>query len=281
MAGLFYKKNLYIMKKAGLIIVFVFMTLLSGYSQNVDDALRYSQIFYGGTARFLSMGGAFTAMGGDLSSLSQNPAGIGVFRSSEFSITPQMFYNKTTSGFMGSSLSDFKYNFNLNQLGFVTNIISTDNEKGLVSLNFAYSFNKTNNYFSNITIEGVSTKSSMADFWNNIAQGTYYQNLTGSTGIAFDAFVIDTITGSGATSYGTVFSNYGEATNSTYGQTMRRIITNEGYNGEHAFSVGGNYSNLVYFGATLGISTIIILVIMNILNLLIRIQSMVLKILPI
>ena len=34
----------------------------------------------------------------------------------------------------------------------------------------------------------------------------------------------------------------------------RRLITNEGYTGEHAFSIGGNYSNKVFFGATLGIS---------------------------
>jgi hypothetical protein len=244
------------MKRAGLLIVFIFMTLLSGYSQNVDDALRYSQIFYGGTARFLSMGGAFTALGGDLSSLSLNPAGTGVFRSSEFSITPQMFYNNTTSRFIGSSLSDFKYNFNLNQLGFVTNILSTDNETGMVSLNVAYSFNKTNNYFTNITIEGISTNSSMADYWNIASQGTYYKDLTGGAGLAFDAFVIDTVTGSGGSAYGTVFSNYGNASNSTYGQTIRRIITNEGYNGEHAFSVGGNFSNKFYFGATIGISTI-------------------------
>ena len=40
-------------------------------------------MFYGGTARFMSMGGAFTALGGDISTLSQNPAGIGVFRTSE------------------------------------------------------------------------------------------------------------------------------------------------------------------------------------------------------
>ena len=72
-------------------------------AQNVDDALRYSQIFYGGTARFMSMGGAFTALGGDISSLSQNPAGLGVFRSSELTITPQLFHIKTNAGFNGTS----------------------------------------------------------------------------------------------------------------------------------------------------------------------------------
>ena len=40
----------------------------------------------------MSMGGAFTALGGDMSTLSQNPAELGVFRSSEISfISPACF----------------------------------------------------------------------------------------------------------------------------------------------------------------------------------------------
>ncbi len=65
-------------------------------------------------------------------------------------------------------------------------------------------------------------------------------------------------------SYGTVFSNYGDNPSSDYGQNIRRLINNEGYTGEHAFSIGGNYSNKVFFGATIGISRLNIQVIMSI-----------------
>jgi Outer membrane protein transport protein (OMPP1/FadL/TodX) len=222
-------------------------------AQNVDDVLRYSQIYYGGTARFMSMGGAFTALGGDLSSLSQNPAGLGVFRSSELTITPQLFHIKTSAGFNGTT-SDFLYNFNLNQLGIVSNLISNNNETGLVSLNVGYSFNRTNNLNQSILIRGLSTSSSMADYWAGIGEGTFYKDLAGAEGIAYDAWVIDTITGSGQKSYGTVYSNYGDNFPSKYGQTIRRLVSNEGYTGEHAISIGGNYSNKIFFGATLGIN---------------------------
>ncbi|MBL0343571.1 MAG: hypothetical protein IPP71_23575 [Bacteroidetes bacterium] len=47
-------------------------------AQNEIDALRYSQSMFGSTARSLSMGGAFGALGADFSTLSTNPAGIGV-----------------------------------------------------------------------------------------------------------------------------------------------------------------------------------------------------------
>ncbi|MGD0342446.1 MAG: hypothetical protein ABSA76_12150, partial [Bacteroidales bacterium] len=65
------------MKRLGLIIFLVISIGSMSFAQNADDALRYSTLFYTGTARFMSMGGAFTALGGDISSLSQNPAGLG------------------------------------------------------------------------------------------------------------------------------------------------------------------------------------------------------------
>jgi hypothetical protein len=240
------------MKRTGLTIIAA-LALFSGlFAQNVDDALRYSQVFYGGTARFMSMGGAFTALGGDISTLSQNPAGIGVFRASEMSVTPQLNYINSTAGFHGST-SDYLYNFNLGQAGFVSNIVSNNNKTGLIKLNFGYSFNKTNNYHQSTRIQGINNTSSMADYWAGVGEGTKYYDLSGPEGIAFDTYVIDTIAGSDGLSYRTVFSN-SRNTSSTYGQTVNRLITNDGFTGEHAISIGGNYSDKIYFGATFGIS---------------------------
>jgi hypothetical protein len=239
------------MKKISLIILAVLSLFTGVFAQNVEDALRYSQVFYGGTARFMSMGGAFTALGGDMSSLSQNPAGIGVFRSSEISVTPQLFHIKSSSSFNGIT-SDYLYNFNLNQAGLVFNVVSNK----VFTLNFGYSFNKTNNLNQSIIIQGVSKESSMADYWAAYSDG-YYKNELGDNvpdaRLAFDAWIIDTLPGSNV-NYGTVFSNYGDNPPSVYGQTIRRLVSYEGYTGEHALSVGGNFSNKVFFGATLGIS---------------------------
>jgi hypothetical protein len=244
------------MKKISLIILAVLSVFTGVIAQNVDDALRYSQVFYGGTARFMSMGGAFTALGGDMSSLSQNPAGIGVFRSSELTITPQLFHINTSAGFNNGITSDYLYNFNLNQAGIVSNIISNNSETGLITLNVGYSFNKTNNLNQSIRIQGVSTTSSMADHWAGISNGWNKGELGANVPdayLAYDRGIIDTLSGSNL-DYGTVFSNYGNNPSSVYGQTIRRLVSYEGYTGEHAISVGGNYSNKIFFGATLGIS---------------------------
>lgn len=246
------KKN---MKRTGLIILSLFTIFLNVNSQNVDDALRYSQLFYSGTARFNSMGGAFTALGGDLSSLSLNPAGIGVYRSSEFTITPQLLYNNVKSVFNNSSSSDVLSYYNLSQVGVVANLISNDNTAGLINLNFGYSFMKTNNFQEEITIKGISNNSSMADYWVSLANGNSKNNLNDLAWAANQTWLIDTLSGSN-TLYGTIFSNYGDNANSTYGQTIKRIISNDGYTGEHAFTAGGNLDNKIYFGATFGISTL-------------------------
>jgi long-subunit fatty acid transport protein len=94
----------------------------------------------------------------------------------------------------------------------------------------------------------------MADYWAAVGEETKYYDLSGPEGIAYDTWIIDTITGSGAMSYGTVFSNYGDNPPSRYGQSVNRLISNEGFTGEHAISIGGNYSEKVFFGATFGIS---------------------------
>ena len=52
--------------------------------QTVSDALTFSQNNYYGTARTLGMGNAVTAIGGDLGSISINPAGGSVSAFSQF-----------------------------------------------------------------------------------------------------------------------------------------------------------------------------------------------------
>jgi hypothetical protein len=58
------------------------------YAQDATDALRYSQLQFGGSARTLGIGGANVALGADYGSVSSNPAGLGLYQKSEIQITP-------------------------------------------------------------------------------------------------------------------------------------------------------------------------------------------------
>ena len=240
------------MKKIILTIVSAALTTAAAISQNLDDALRYSQMFQSGTARFNSMGGAFTALGADASTLSQNPAGIGMYRSTEFTITPRLNYVKSTTNFNRYTGEDYLYNFNLGQLGYVANVY---NNEGF-SFNIGYTYNMTNNFRQYVLASGVNNTSSIADSWAWWSDGTYYTDLKGPEGIAFDTWIIDTLTGSGGNYYGTTYANYEDYPYSVYGQTMKRSATYSGHLAEHAISLGGNYLDKLYFGVTFGLNTL-------------------------
>ena len=133
------------MKTRLTLIAIVLLLPLSLSAQNLDDALRYSKLFYQGTARFDGMGGAFTALGGDLSAISLNPAGIAVFRSTEFTVSTQVNFKDNNANFFGYNNESRSSQFNLGQIGLVTSM-TMGNGSGLKGLSFGYSFSRTNNY---------------------------------------------------------------------------------------------------------------------------------------
>lgn len=235
-------------------IIFVSL-LISNYlvAQNEVDALRYSQNFFGGTARSVSMGSAFGALGGDFSCLSTNPAGIGVYRKTELTFTPSLYYSSNKSNYLGSSSSDNKYNFNLNNLGFVA-AFNSGEEEGWVNLNIGFGYNRLNNFHNNILIKGVNDINSMTDYFALRANGQSPQeledNLSGSyfyEGLAWMSYLIDPDTLNNNT-YHSSLENYGEI--------QRKSIKSEGSMGEYLFSMGANYSHKFYLGGTIGIQNI-------------------------
>ncbi|NLN31396.1 MAG: hypothetical protein GX158_09235, partial [Bacteroidales bacterium] len=148
--------------------------------------------------------------------------------------------------------------FNLNQAGLVANIIRKDAEPGLVTLNFGYAYTMRSNLNQNGLIRGISNRGSMADYWADISTGLFKEELydyVADADLAFWAGLIDTLPGY-SRQYGSIFEYYGDSDVADYGQTVRRLISNEGSTSDHSFSIGGNYSNKFYFGLTLGISNI-------------------------
>ncbi|MBK9317869.1 MAG: hypothetical protein IPM91_02820 [Bacteroidetes bacterium] len=65
-----------------------FLISATAHAQTDADILRFSMLNYGSTARSLGMGNSFGALGADFSTLAINPAGIALYRKSEFSVSP-------------------------------------------------------------------------------------------------------------------------------------------------------------------------------------------------
>lgn len=88
----------------------------SGYQ---DLALLFSQNQQQGTARFNAMGGAFGALGGDVSSIMINPAGLSIFNKSIVSGTLNTRNTEISSLYYGNSLTTQEEFINLSQGGAV------------------------------------------------------------------------------------------------------------------------------------------------------------------
>ena len=81
------------MKNKWILALSLMLAIGTASAQNLYDAERLSSNDLNGTARFVGMGGAMGALGGDISTIGTNPAGIGIFRSSDVSVT--LGYNNT------------------------------------------------------------------------------------------------------------------------------------------------------------------------------------------
>ena len=125
------------------IAIFVGLISIFAQAQDINDALRFSQDFQSGTARFRAMGGAFGALGGDLSSIGINPAGSSVFANSQVGITLGSYNAKNTSTYYGNSNSENDSNFDISQAGAVYVFRNTDQNSNWKK--FALAINYENN----------------------------------------------------------------------------------------------------------------------------------------
>ncbi len=233
------------MKKKIIILLSVILNFIFffGFSQNETDALRYSQNFATGSSRFTSMGGAFGALGGDFSSLSSNPAGIGIFRKSEFSFSPSVFVSSTNTNHYGNVSFGNKSNFNFGNCGLVLTLNNGKNS-GWVTTSLGFGYNRLNNFTTRISVEGANNGSSLLDLFKGQIEKNDF-SLFG-TQLAWKAYLIDF--DSAGNKYFTVFP--------TYGETQKKSISKSGSIGETVFSLGGNYNNKLYLGGTVGLSKV-------------------------
>ena len=224
-------------------------------SQNANDALRYSRIFYGGTARFQGMGGAFGALGADFSVVATNPAGLGIYKSFEMTLTPSVSINPTSTEYNGELGNDTKTVFALGNFGFVFTIKPHKKNKsgGLQSFNFAFGMNRQNDYNTRLFMSGSNKKNSLMTDWVNTLNDQPYLSFNQiDQKYPFD---IALATNANLIYYDSVNKEYAcDAYNG--GVYQQKTVTTYGSINEFDISFSGNISDEWYFGATFGIPTI-------------------------
>lgn len=240
-------------------------------AQTAIDAFQLSQSDLRGTARYMSMGGAFGALGGDLSTLNNNPGGIGLYRKSEIGITldiePQSIKSSTSlttqttsqtkvsvpnfgyigSAWLGNDIMPYfnwgvsygrisnmnrRYKGQATMQGSLSNYIASYTNGYTTDQLSAETVNGINGYNSNDYVPWLSVLGYNAYYLNPIGNTDQYQGLWQNDHVGLD---------------GKKMPSHGVSTFD---------VEEKGYVDEYAIDFGGNILNTVYWGLGFGITDI-------------------------
>ena len=226
-------------------------------AQSAIDAYAMSQTDFRGTARFMAMGGAFGALGGDVTSMNQNPAGIGVYRSSDVSVTVDFDMQSAKSEDRSFSDKMDQTKVSCNSFGYIG--AYRLNSDGLRTFNWGVSYNRSASKARAFRGQMRDLQSSLSNYiagcvndqgWtaDELASADYATTSVPWINIlAYDGSLIN------PRSDGKSFQGlYGDGTNG-YGEYE---VKEEGGVDEFNLSFGGNVKDVLYWGLSVGITDI-------------------------
>ena len=242
------------------------------------DMAALSQTHTFGTARAMGMGGAFVSLGADLTSMTVNPAGLGMYRRSEAAFTPYLsIAHAQTAGTEPWQKND-KSRFSFSNIGGAFNIVQNADKKLTsltlgVAMNRVADFNTRYSYSSESRYDAARPEHLMPTIADVFAQQLATFGVTpwrvGDDGsgngpifiddwnpnvwpaiLGYDAQMVD--------NNGTIDDPFWEpariGANASVLHSMD--VVNTGSINEFDFSVGANLNNIVYIGATLGLQSV-------------------------
>ena len=237
------------MKKILLILLLAYSLSPIAYSQDVQRFAERSTI---GTARYVGMGGAMTAIGGDPSAAMVNPAGLGLYRRSEISVSIDETIDNTQQ--VGSNDTYQRTRFAAPQISAIWAWGNSQKQRGLVYNNFMFSLNRLANFNRDIVVKGagmgmvpticnitndeggVSEEFLVNKPWDDVEIG--WLSILG-----YEAYLIDPIEN----------NKWKPAVDFTDGSLS---ISETGTSDQYTLSWAGNISNQWYIGVGVNIPTI-------------------------
>lgn len=142
------------MKKIINIVALAFIVTVGADAQTIYDGAKFTQKELNGTARFVGMGGAMGALGGDISTMSTNPAGIGIYRSNDLMTTFGFSSYGLESNYEGSKFNMDKTRGSFDNIGFVFSS-KIGNQTALRYMNFGFSYTRSKSFDKYMSMEGL------------------------------------------------------------------------------------------------------------------------------
>lgn len=213
-----------------------------------------------GTSRTVAMGGAFTSLGADLSSMNINPAGLGMYQSSDFGITQALSVNKMNTSInllppSGTFSSEgTRTSYGLNNFGAAFNVYQGSGN--FTSLTLGITYNRAANFNSRTRLRTTGELMSISGMYarqldymidtdahpDYLREEAYWDELGAVFG--YESGIV----GHDALGF---YANVGDGPFSSEFSSVTR-----GGIYEYDFSAGANISNIVYFGATINVMQI-------------------------
>ena len=232
------------MKKI-LISVVALASVCTAIAQETYENAKIATEDLNGTARYVGMGGAMDALGADISTISTNPAGIGLLRKSVVNVSFGFNTQQDAVDFAGAN----KTRMSFDQLGFVySNCWGND-----TYVNFAVNYHKSRNFGYILSAQDQLIHASQNKLSYAKAKNGLLYNGTDEDGVPnvkkpyASCNQLDDIYTRNLlfdTSDNTWY--YDEAT----AYTLDR--NHKGYIGEYDFNLSGNVGDRFYWGFTIG-----------------------------
>ena len=263
------------MKK--IITSLAFLMFIAGLAsgQTVSDALTFGSDNFYGTARTLGMGNAVTAIGGDLGTISFNPAGGSVSAFSQFefstgwttsssisSYAPSYDSANQTANYTGG-FDNSKTRMTIPNIG-MNLCFETGNRSGILSWNFAFVLNRSQTYTQMLSASGLENHTSMTGALATFATGMpgtilgnsnkYDTDYAWNSIVAYDGGLINYNNDAG-TYYGSAETVTKTGTDYNYemlGVLKQNIgVTRTGSKNDVVMNYGVNIDNRLFLGASI------------------------------
>jgi len=241
--------------KIYLLSLTLLITLIAS-AQNPDYSLRTAWFTQNGSARNIATGGVMGSLGGEITANHVNPAGIGLFKTNEFVLSPGFLLNNNKFKYRGTDTLNNKNNFGYGASGIILSTGMNRKSKWTSSA-FALSVNQLASYNNRIQFKGFNNMSSFSEQYleeltrdladTNAALSNY---IFGSS-LAFRTFLVDTANNASGN-----FIGYQSLVPISTGVNQSYDATTRGGYHEIALGVAGNMEDKMYVGGSLTIPVI-------------------------
>lgn len=236
------------------------------HAQTIEDALRFSTTSPAGTTRAQSVGGALGALGGEASSLYVNPAGLGFFRTNDFSFTVGLQNISNTGTYLNTKGDENKFIPLVSNMTLIFGGKRKRPDSKWQNFSFGLGMNRTQNYNQRIYYTGNNNSSSLSlnyyldaeaagvtDPDEQLGGNQTIGSLAHTSALAYQTGLISPYLDNGQPDG--FFFSAAQATDRSINVKQESIIDSKGGAYEVALAFAANYDDKLYLGGSLNIPT--------------------------